>query len=183
MDEAPVEAQDQPGMRSLEFRHISAKYNLAISQQNNIEENVVASKRLKEDKINRKSEAEDLPSGLSQLTYIKHEEYIIITTYIDQNLQDELLEHTKKLKERKLITGPYLKETKIITTPTPNDNIIKKGERMYVVREKSRELDDSGSDDSLDDLLKRFTNLSEQERTNLPSYPKENGFRSSWMFT
>ncbi|KIW99938.1 uncharacterized protein Z518_10866 [Rhinocladiella mackenziei CBS 650.93] len=67
----------------------------------------------------------------------RDEEFIIIKKYIDHNLQDELFEHTRRLKERKLITGPYIKETKTITTLTPND-VVKKGDRMYLVREKSK---------------------------------------------
>ncbi|RVX67647.1 hypothetical protein B0A52_08176 [Exophiala mesophila] len=65
-------------------------------------------------------------------------EFIIIKKYIDDSLQDELFEHTRRLKERKLITGPYVKETKTITTLTPNDRYVKKGDKMYVVREKSQ---------------------------------------------
>ncbi|KIW44335.1 uncharacterized protein PV06_05350 [Exophiala oligosperma] len=66
-------------------------------------------------------------------------EYIIIKKYIDNTFQDELFEHTRRLKERKLITGPYVKETKTITTLTPNDHsYVKKGDKMYVVREKSK---------------------------------------------
>ncbi|KEF53959.1 uncharacterized protein A1O9_09754 [Exophiala aquamarina CBS 119918] len=84
----------------------------------------------------------------------RDEEYIIIKKYIDHSLQDELFEHTRKLKERKLITGPYVKETKTITTLTPNDTFVKKGDKMYVVREKS------------------------QTRSKSPA-----GRRSSWMFT
>ncbi|KAK5059914.1 hypothetical protein LTR84_009797 [Exophiala bonariae] len=84
----------------------------------------------------------------------RDEEYIIIKKYIDHSLQDELFEHTRKLKERKLITGPYIKETKTITTLTPNDTFVKKGDKMYVVREKS------------------------QTRSKSPA-----GRRSSWMFT
>lgn len=84
----------------------------------------------------------------------RDEEYIIIKKYIDHGLQDELFEHTRKLKERKLITGPYIKETKTITTLTPNDTFVKKGDKMYVVREKS------------------------QTRSKSPA-----GRRSSWMFT
>jgi hypothetical protein len=69
----------------------------------------------------------------------RDEEFIIIKKYIDHSLQDELFEHTRRLKERKLITGPYVKETKTITTLTPNDRkYVKKGDKMYVVREKSR---------------------------------------------
>lgn len=66
-------------------------------------------------------------------------EYIIIKKYIDNTFQDELFEHTRRLKERKLITGPYVKETKTITTLTPNDHsYVKKGDKMYIVREKSK---------------------------------------------
>lgn len=69
----------------------------------------------------------------------RDEEFIIIKKYIDHSLQDELFEHTRRLKERKLITGPYVKETKTITTLTPNTKgFVKKGDKMYVVREKSR---------------------------------------------
>ncbi|KIW63833.1 hypothetical protein PV04_08805 [Phialophora macrospora] len=69
----------------------------------------------------------------------RDDEFIIIKKYIDHSLQDELFEHTRRLKERKLITGPYVKETKTITTLTPNTKgFVKKGDKMYVVREKSR---------------------------------------------
>jgi hypothetical protein len=55
---------------------------------------------------------------------------------------------------------------------------------MYVARKKREGLDDSESD-GLDDLLRRFTNLSEEERKSLPSYPaEEHSSRGrSWMFT
>jgi hypothetical protein len=69
----------------------------------------------------------------------RDEEFIIIKKYIDHSLQDELFEHTRRLKERKLITGPYVKETKTITKLTPTESkFVKKNDRMYVVREKSR---------------------------------------------
>ncbi|KIW98306.1 uncharacterized protein Z519_01890 [Cladophialophora bantiana CBS 173.52] len=75
----------------------------------------------------------------------RDEEFIIIKKYIDHSLQDELFEHTRKIKERKLITGPYVKETKTITTLTPNEHgFVKKGDRMYVVREKSKSRSPSG---------------------------------------
>ncbi|KAK4940847.1 hypothetical protein LTR10_019119 [Elasticomyces elasticus] len=65
-------------------------------------------------------------------------EYIIIKKYIDNTFQDELFEHTRRLKERKLITtGPYVKETTKITTLTPNE-FVKRGDKMYVVRSKSK---------------------------------------------
>ncbi|KAI1614877.1 hypothetical protein EDD36DRAFT_166967 [Exophiala viscosa] len=65
-------------------------------------------------------------------------EYIIIKKYIDNTFQDELFEHTRRLKERKLITtGPYVKETTKITTLVPNE-YVKKGDKMYVVRSKSK---------------------------------------------
>lgn len=72
--------------------------------------------------------------GVSQ----RDDQFIIIKRYIDHELQDELFEHTRKLKERKLITGPYIKETKTITKLTPNDGFVKKGDKMFVVREKSK---------------------------------------------
>eukprot|EP01099_Mayorella_cantabrigiensis_P007420 TRINITY_DN6580_c0_g1_i1.p1 TRINITY_DN6580_c0_g1~~TRINITY_DN6580_c0_g1_i1.p1 ORF type:complete len:161 (+),score=24.42 TRINITY_DN6580_c0_g1_i1:26-508(+) len=75
-------------------------------------------------------------------------EYIIIKKYIDDSLQDELFEHTLKLKERKLITAPYVKETKTITTLTPNDRYVKRGDKMYVVREKSQTRSKSPGGDS-----------------------------------
>lgn len=55
---------------------------------------------------------------------------------------------------------------------------------MYVVREKREGLDD-GESDSLDDLLKRFTNLSKEERKGFPSYPADehSSRHKSWMFT
>ncbi|EXJ84696.1 hypothetical protein A1O3_05366 [Capronia epimyces CBS 606.96] len=68
----------------------------------------------------------------------RDDEYIIIKKYIDNTLQDELFEHTRRLKERKLITGPYVKETKVITKLSPNEYVKKGGDKMYVVREKSK---------------------------------------------
>ncbi|KAL2416818.1 hypothetical protein ABEF95_005688 [Exophiala dermatitidis] len=68
----------------------------------------------------------------------RDDEYIIIKRYIDHDLQDELFEHTRRLKERKLITGPYVKETKIVTKLSPNEFVKKGGDKMYVVREKSK---------------------------------------------
>jgi hypothetical protein len=63
----------------------------------------------------------------------RDEEYIIIKKYIDHALLDELFEHTRKLKEHDLITYPYVKES-----PTPNDPLVKKGDRVFVTREKSQ---------------------------------------------
>lgn len=113
-----------------------------------------------------------------------NDEYIVITKYIDLDLQEELFEHTRRLRDRKLITGPYIKETETITTLAPDEGYIKKRKNMDAVRRKSEGLDDRESD-SLDDLLKRFTNLSEEERKSLPSYPAEehSSRRRSWMFT
>ncbi|EXJ94102.1 hypothetical protein A1O1_02495 [Capronia coronata CBS 617.96] len=68
----------------------------------------------------------------------RDDEYIIIKKYIDHTLQDELFEHTRRLKDRKLITGPYIKETKVVTKLSPNDHVRKGGDKMYVVREKSK---------------------------------------------
>ena len=56
-------------------------------------------------------------------------EYIIIKEYIDDELQEALFAHTKKIKSRRLIAAPITKETILKV----ND---RKKERMYMVRKK-----------------------------------------------
>jgi len=65
--------------------------------------------------------------------------YILIKEYISHELQQELFEHTRKLKVRReklLITDGYVKDT--VTTLKPRDVFKKKGsDEMFVVRRKS----------------------------------------------
>jgi hypothetical protein len=63
-------------------------------------------------------------------------EYIIIKKYIDHDFQDELFEHTKMIKEKKLITTGYEKDVKV--TLKPADMVMKDKDQMYLVRSKSR---------------------------------------------
>jgi len=67
----------------------------------------------------------------------RDDNYIIIKKYISHDLQEELFEHTKMLHHRKLITGPYTKETTTTVKLKPA-NVVKDKDRMYIVREKSR---------------------------------------------
>ena len=60
-------------------------------------------------------------------------EYIIIKKWISQDLQDELFEHTKKIKEKKLIMGPIEKDTTTILKVRD-----KSKDNMYLVRKKSK---------------------------------------------
>lgn len=60
-------------------------------------------------------------------------EYIIIKQYADQDLQDKLFEHTRMLKERKMIAGPIEKDT--VTTLKVRDQSM---DQMYLVRKKSK---------------------------------------------
>jgi len=53
---------------------------------------------------------------------------------VDQeDLQDELFEHTKKIKEKKLIMGPIEKDTTTILKVRD-----KSKDNMYLVRKKSK---------------------------------------------
>jgi hypothetical protein len=63
----------------------------------------------------------------------KDSEYIVIKQYVDQDLQDQLFEHTRTLRERKMIVGPVEKDT--ITTLKVRD---KSKDQMYLVRKKSK---------------------------------------------
>ncbi|KAK5074582.1 hypothetical protein LTR70_010271 [Exophiala xenobiotica] len=67
------------------------------------------------------------------------ERYILIKEYISHELQQELFEHTRKLKvrqQRLLITDGYVKDT--VTTLKPKDVFKNKGsDEMFVVRRKS----------------------------------------------
>ncbi|KAJ9606487.1 hypothetical protein H2200_009448 [Cladophialophora chaetospira] len=115
------------------------------------------------------------------------EKFIIIKTYIDRDLQNKLFEHTRRWKENKLVTVPVVKGIGAATTLRPDTDFDwqkDKVDRIYLLRKKSKDSDERDPLDtqSLDDLLKRFTNLSEQERNTLPSYPEEEA-RRSWMFT
>jgi hypothetical protein len=56
-------------------------------------------------------------------------DYILIKEYVSDELQDDLFEHTKKLRSRKLIEGPIEKQTILKI----ND---KKKDKMYLVRKK-----------------------------------------------
>ena len=60
-------------------------------------------------------------------------EYIVIKQYVDQDLQDKLFEHTRMLKERKMIAGPVEKD--VITTLKVRD---KSKDQMFLVRKKSK---------------------------------------------
>lgn len=65
--------------------------------------------------------------------------YILIKEYISHEFQQELFEHTKKLKlrkERLMITDGYVKDT--VTTLKPS-NVFKdrSSDEMYMVRRKS----------------------------------------------
>jgi hypothetical protein len=57
----------------------------------------------------------------------------VIKQYVDQELQDRLFEHTRMLKERKMITGPIEKDT--VTTLKVRD---KSKDNMFLVRKKSK---------------------------------------------
>lgn len=57
-------------------------------------------------------------------------DYILIERYVDDDLQDELFAHTKKIRSRKLIE-PATIEKKVIVKI--ND---KKKDKMYLVRKK-----------------------------------------------
>ena len=61
-------------------------------------------------------------------------DYIIIKKWISQDLQDELFEHTRKYKEKKLlIMGPVEKDTTTVLKVRD-----KSKDNMYLVRKKSK---------------------------------------------
>ena len=59
----------------------------------------------------------------------------MIKQYVDQDLQDKLFEHTRMLRERKMITGPVEVEKDVITTLKVRD---KSKDQMFLVRRKSK---------------------------------------------
>ena len=60
-------------------------------------------------------------------------EYIMIKQYVDQDLQDKLFEHTRMLKERRMITGPVEKD--VVTTLKVRD---RSKDQMFLVRRKNK---------------------------------------------
>ena len=60
-------------------------------------------------------------------------EYILIKQYVDSDLRDKLFEHTRMLKERKMIMGPVEKD--VVTTLKVRD---RSKDQMFLVRKKSR---------------------------------------------
>jgi len=65
------------------------------------------------------------------------DDFIIIKKWIDNDFQDVLFEHTRKMKERKLITPGYTKES-VTTTVLKPSNVVKNKDQMYLVRTKSK---------------------------------------------
>lgn len=65
----------------------------------------------------------------------KDSEYIVIKQYVDQEMQDQLFEHTRMLKERKMIAGPVEKD--VVTTLKVRD---RSKDQMFLVRKKSKSL-------------------------------------------
>jgi hypothetical protein len=63
----------------------------------------------------------------------KDPEYIVIKQYVDQETQDRLFDHTRMLKERKMIAGPIEKD--VVTTLKVGG---KSKDQMYLVRKKSK---------------------------------------------
>jgi hypothetical protein len=59
----------------------------------------------------------------------------VIKQYVDQDLQDKLFEHTRMLRERKMITGPVEVEKDVITTLKVRD---RSKDQMFLVRRKSK---------------------------------------------
>jgi hypothetical protein len=57
----------------------------------------------------------------------------VIKQYVNQDLQDRLFDHTRMLKERKMITGPIEKDT--VTMLKVRD---KRKDNMFLVRKKSK---------------------------------------------
>ena len=71
--------------------------------------------------------------GIANLCLQKDSEYIVIKQYVDQEMQDRLFEHTRILKERKMITGPIEKD--VLTTLKVRD---RSKDQMYLIRKKSK---------------------------------------------
>lgn len=65
---------------------------------------------------------------------LQNPDYIIITKYISPELQEDLFEHTKALKSRKVLEGPEAKEW----PSTDEVDLIVPGSNMYVVKKKAR---------------------------------------------
>ena len=60
-------------------------------------------------------------------------EYIVMKQYINQDLQDKMFEHTRMLKEMRMITEPVEKD--LVTTLKVRD---KSKDQMYLVRKKNK---------------------------------------------
>jgi hypothetical protein len=60
-------------------------------------------------------------------------EYIVIKQYVDQDLQDKLFEHTRMLKERRMITAPV--ERDVVTALKVRD---RSKDQMFLIRKKSK---------------------------------------------
>jgi hypothetical protein len=72
-------------------------------------------------------------SGIADQRLQKDSEYIVIKQYVDQEMQDRLFEHTRLLKERRMIAGPVEKD--VVTTLKVRD---KTKNQMYLVRKASK---------------------------------------------
>ena len=73
------------------------------------------------------------PSTNRRFPKQKDTDYLIIKKYVSQSLQDELFEHTRTLKARKMITGPEIKRDVVTTLKVGGSK-----DKMYLVRNKSQ---------------------------------------------
>ncbi|KKY27590.1 putative myosin heavy [Phaeomoniella chlamydospora] len=80
--------------------------------------------------------------GLPWDFYEKDTNYVVIKKYISQSLQDELFEHTRTMKSKKLILAPEaptgLIEKDTVTTLKVADSTHRDKDKMYLVRNKSQ---------------------------------------------
>jgi adenosyl cobinamide kinase/adenosyl cobinamide phosphate guanylyltransferase len=72
-------------------------------------------------------------SGIADQRLQKDSEYIVIKQYVDQEMQDRLFEHTRLLKERRMIAGPVEKD--VVKTLKVRD---KTKDQMFLVRKASK---------------------------------------------
>lgn len=101
--------------------------------------------------------------GITNLCLQKDSEYIIIKQYVDQEMQDRLFEHTRMLKERKMITGPIETTTIKIRDRSKDETevILQNGEDITSTSRPrlSRVQETKGETVDIHDLVQSFDDL------------------------
>lgn len=91
--------------------------------------------------------------------------YLFINEYISHELQQELFDHTQRLKARReklLVTDGYTKDT-VCSLETKDIHKDSSANDMYLVRRKSAREDPTTRPCDVDKLILQYTNLEESE--------------------